>query len=104
MATTTARKAEKIDIRLMAEAKETLRRAAAAQGRTVSDFVLDSALQRAAETLPDRTRFELGAKQRPGPSKGTPGTRSGCGNDGRLRGLGRAPRVPTFPQPLLTTE
>lgn len=63
MATTTARRAEKIDIRLTAEAKETLRSAAAAQGRTVSDFVPDSALQRAAETLPDRTRFELGAKQ-----------------------------------------
>jgi uncharacterized protein (DUF1778 family) len=63
MATTTARRAEKIDIRLTAEAKETLRSAAAAQGRTVSDFVLDSALQRAAETLPDRTRFELGARQ-----------------------------------------
>jgi uncharacterized protein (DUF1778 family) len=63
MATTTARRAEKIDIRLTAEAKETLRSAAAAQGRTVSEFVLDSALQRAAETLPDRTRFELGAKQ-----------------------------------------
>lgn len=63
MATTTARRAEKIDIRLTAEAKETLRSAAAAQGRTVSDFVLDSALQRAAETLPDRTRFDLGARQ-----------------------------------------
>jgi uncharacterized protein (DUF1778 family) len=63
MATTTARRAEKIDIRLTAEAKETLRSAAAAQGRTVSDFVLDSALQRAAETLPDRKRFELDAKQ-----------------------------------------
>lgn len=63
MATTTARRAEKIDIRLTAEAKETLRSAAAAQGRTVSDFVLDSALQRAAETLPDRPRFDLGAKQ-----------------------------------------
>lgn len=63
MATTTARRAEKIDIRLTAEAKNTLRSAAAAQGRTVSDFVLDSALQRAAETLPDRTRFELSDTQ-----------------------------------------
>ena len=63
MATTTARRAEKIDIRLTAEAKEALRNAAAAQGRTVSDFVLESALQRAAETLPDRTRFDLDAKQ-----------------------------------------
>lgn len=63
MATTTTRRAEKIDIRLTADAKETLRSAAAAQGRTVSDFVLDSALQRAAETLPNRTHFDLGAKQ-----------------------------------------
>lgn len=63
MATTVARRAEKIDIRLTAEAKETLRSAAAAQGRTVSEFVLDSALQRAAETLPDRTRFDLDPKQ-----------------------------------------
>ena len=63
MATNIARRIEKIDIRLTAEAKETLRSAAAAQGRTVSEFVLDSALQRAAETLPDRTRFELDAKQ-----------------------------------------
>lgn len=63
MATTTARRAEKIDIRLTTEAKAILRSAAAAQGRTVSDFVLESALQRAAETLPDRTRFDLGAKQ-----------------------------------------
>ncbi len=63
MATSIARRAEKIDIRLTAEAKKTLRSAAAAQGRTVSEFVLDSALQRAAETLPDRTRFELDAKQ-----------------------------------------
>ena len=63
MATTTLRRAEKIDIRLTAEAKDTLRSAAAAQGRSVSEFVLESALQRAAETLPDRPRFDLTAKQ-----------------------------------------
>jgi uncharacterized protein (DUF1778 family) len=63
MATTTTRRAEKIDIRLTAEPKATLRSAAAAQGRSVSDFVLESALQRAAETLPDRTRFDLTPKQ-----------------------------------------
>jgi len=60
---TTARRADKIDIRLTAEAKETLRSAAVAQGRTLSDFVLDNAPQRAAETLPDRTRFNLGVRQ-----------------------------------------
>ena len=63
MATTTTRRVEKIDIRLTTEAKDTLRSAAAAQGRSVSDFVLESALQRAAETLPDRTRFDLSATQ-----------------------------------------
>jgi uncharacterized protein (DUF1778 family) len=63
MATVTVRRAEKIDLRLTAEAKDTLRTAAAAQGRTLSEFVLESALQRAAETLPDRTRFDLSAEQ-----------------------------------------
>ena len=59
MPTTTARRAEKIDIRLTAEAKETLRSAAAAQGRTVSDFVLDSALQRAAAGTPFRDAYRM---------------------------------------------
>jgi len=63
MAASNLRRAEKLDIRLTAEAKETLRSAAAAQGRSVSEFVLESALQRAAETLPDRTRFDLDARQ-----------------------------------------
>ena len=63
MATRTMRRAEKIEIRLTAEAMDTLRRAAGAEGRSLSDFVVESALQRAAETLPDRTRFDLSAKQ-----------------------------------------
>lgn len=56
-------KREKLEFRLSADAKRLLKCAASAQGRTVSEFVLNSALDRAAETLPDRTRFELDARQ-----------------------------------------
>jgi uncharacterized protein (DUF1778 family) len=37
--------------------------AAIAAGRSVSEFVLDSALARANETLPDRQRFGLSAEK-----------------------------------------
>ena len=52
-----ATRSEKLDLRISPEAKKTLQ--AAAQSRSLSEFVLDSALQRAAETLPDRQRFGL---------------------------------------------
>jgi uncharacterized protein (DUF1778 family) len=54
-----ATRSEKLDLRISPEAKKTLQAAAAAQSRSLSEFVLDSALQRAAETLPDRQRFGL---------------------------------------------
>ena len=54
-------RSEKLDLRLTPEAKRTLNAAAAAARRSVSEFVLESALARAAETLPDRQRFELDA-------------------------------------------
>lgn len=60
MAKATTR-SEKLDLRLTAEAKRTLVTAATAQNRSVSEFVLDSALARAAETLPDRQHFSLDA-------------------------------------------
>jgi uncharacterized protein (DUF1778 family) len=53
----------KLDLRLTPEAKRTLRAAAAAARRSVSEFVLDSALSRAEETLADRRRFGLKAEQ-----------------------------------------
>lgn len=62
MATTTATRSEKLDLRLSREAKRTLHAAAAAQNRSVSEFVLESALAKAAETLPDRQRFALDAE------------------------------------------
>jgi len=58
-----ATRSEKLDLRLTPQAKQMLNAAAAASQRSVSDFVLESALTRAAEVLPDRRRFELDAKQ-----------------------------------------
>jgi uncharacterized protein (DUF1778 family) len=62
MPTPTAR-TEKLDLRLTAAAKSTLAAAAAADRRSVSEFVLDSALARAEETLALRRHFGLDATQ-----------------------------------------
>jgi len=52
---------EKLELRLTPGAKQTLQRAAAQ--RSVSDFVLESALASAAETLADRQSFQLDPEQ-----------------------------------------
>ncbi len=54
---------QKLDLRLTASAKRVLQTAARATHKSVSEFVLESALARAEETLPDRRRFGLTAKQ-----------------------------------------
>jgi uncharacterized protein (DUF1778 family) len=54
---------EKLDLRLTRSAKRALLSAALAERRSVSDFVLASALARAEETLPDRRRFGLNREQ-----------------------------------------
>jgi uncharacterized protein (DUF1778 family) len=54
---------EKLDLRLTPSAKRALQGAALAAHRSVSEFVLESALARAEETLPDRTLFPLSAGQ-----------------------------------------
>lgn len=56
-------RATKLDLRLSPEAKHTLHAAAAATHRSVSQFVLESALARAEETLLARQRFELDAQR-----------------------------------------
>ena len=56
-------RSEKLDLRLTASAKRTLQTAALAAHRSVSEFVLESALARAEETLPDRQIFGLNAQQ-----------------------------------------
>ena len=59
-----AARTEKLDLRLSPAAKQILQSATVASGaRSVSEFVLESALARAEETLPDRQRFGLSADQ-----------------------------------------
>lgn len=53
---------EKLDLRLTRAAKQTLQAAATAQRKSVSEFVLDSALSEAEERLADRRVFVLNAK------------------------------------------
>ncbi|MCC6943252.1 MAG: DUF1778 domain-containing protein [Thermomicrobiales bacterium] len=55
----TSARTEKLDMRVTVEAKRRLVAAAAAEQRSVSEFVLSSALDRANETLADRKRFGL---------------------------------------------
>ncbi len=50
---------EKLNLRLTRQAKRTLQAAAATSHRSVSEFVLESALARADETLADRKTFSL---------------------------------------------
>jgi uncharacterized protein (DUF1778 family) len=54
-------RSEKLDLRLTPAAKRAISEAARAARRSVSDFVLESALARAEETLPDRRVFDLNA-------------------------------------------
>ena len=56
-------RSEKLDLRLTREAKLALQAAASASSRSVSEFVLESALARADEALADRRTFGLDARQ-----------------------------------------
>lgn len=58
-----ASRSEKLDLRLTPAAKRVLQTAATASRRSVSEFVLESALARAEETLPDRRHFGLNTDQ-----------------------------------------
>lgn len=54
---------EKLDLRLTSRAKRALRSAAEASHKSLSEFVLESALARADAVLADRQVFRLDAKQ-----------------------------------------
>lgn len=54
---------ERIDIRTTLTAKQTLQDAAALSCKTITEFLLDSALTRAAEVLTDRRVFLLDDEQ-----------------------------------------
>jgi uncharacterized protein (DUF1778 family) len=62
MATRTNRTA-KLDLRLTPRAKRALQSAAEASQKTLSDFVLESALARADRVLAERQIFRLDAKK-----------------------------------------
>lgn len=57
--TTAIRKDERIDLRLSRPAKLMLQQAAALRHKSVTEFILDSGLASAAETLADRQAFLL---------------------------------------------
>lgn len=54
-------RSEKVDLRISPAAKNTLREAAALRHKTVSEFVLESALERAEQVLASQMTVRLGA-------------------------------------------
>lgn len=57
------KRTDRIDLRILPEAKEALQAAASLRHKSVSEFILDSALGAADEVLADRQHFGLNAKQ-----------------------------------------
>ena len=57
--TAVERRTEKLDLRVTPKAKQRLQAAASLSHRTMSDFVLESALAQAEQTLADRRFFTL---------------------------------------------
>ena len=55
----TSSKTQRVELRISPTAKEMIQAAAQAQDKTVSEFLLDSGLTSAAETLADRRLFIL---------------------------------------------
>lgn len=55
----TSSKSQRLELRISPAAKEMIQAAAQAQDKTVSEFLLDSGLTSAAETLADRRLFIL---------------------------------------------
>jgi len=63
MASPAKRRDDRLEFRLPPGAKSVLKRAADVERKTLSTFLLDKALEAAAETLAQRTEFRLGARQ-----------------------------------------
>lgn len=57
------RRTEKLDVRVSPSAKAKLQAAASASHRSMSDFVMESALARAEEMLTERRIFALNAQK-----------------------------------------
>ena len=56
-------KSERLDLRMTPTAKRMLQRAAAAANKSVSEFLIDSGLSAASDTLADRRVFQLDEAQ-----------------------------------------
>ena len=63
MTETTQTRSERVDLRMTPAAKQTLQRAAAVSNKTVTEFLLDSGLKAAIDTLADRRVFQLDEKR-----------------------------------------
>ncbi len=61
---TDERKQERVNVRLSSSVKKTLEYAAAVSGRSVSDFIVSSALSAAHEAIEDHERMKLIAEDR----------------------------------------
>ncbi len=55
-------RSERVDLRMTQAAKRTLQKAAAVSHKTLTEFLLDSGLNAALETLADRRVFQLADK------------------------------------------
>jgi uncharacterized protein (DUF1778 family) len=62
MAETTEARSERVDLRMTPAAKQTLQRAAAVTNKTLTEFLLDTGLNAALDTLADRRVFQLDEK------------------------------------------
>ena len=63
MSNRTLARSERVDLRMTPAAKRTLQQAAAVSNKTVTEFLLDSGLNAAFDTLADRRVFQLDAKR-----------------------------------------
>jgi uncharacterized protein (DUF1778 family) len=63
MSETAERRSERVDLRMTPAAKRTLQRAAAVTNKTLTEFLLDTGLNAALDTLADRRVFQLDQKR-----------------------------------------
>ena len=63
MMAVTESRSERVDLRMTPAAKRTLMQAAAAENKTLTEFLLDRGLQAAYDTLADRRTFVLDSER-----------------------------------------
>ena len=63
MVTTLESRSERVDLRMTPTAKQMLQQAATVANKTLTEFLLDSGLHAAHDTLADRRAFLLDARQ-----------------------------------------